>query len=121
MTGERRTYRSPKGTLLPAPDHIPSTHAPLRPTTTRQKRSWSSSYSIFACSLDTLFRDPRSTSTCVCAFSSLLPFVAALLALAALVALVVVVVEAGAVDEGGVQLTFVLAVERLWLRDRLGL
>ena len=56
-------YLSPNGTLLPLPDHAPSTQAPLRPSTTRTNLSSSSSYSIRACRRDTDFSGPRSTST----------------------------------------------------------
>ena len=61
--GGNETHLSPSGTRLPAPDQTPSTQAPLRPITARTKRASSSSYSILACSRDTLLSGPRSTST----------------------------------------------------------
>jgi len=41
---------------------MPSTHAPFRPRTTRTNISSSSSYSMRACSRETLFNGPKSTS-----------------------------------------------------------
>ena len=58
-------HRSPRGARVPAPDHTPSTQAPLRPITTSTKRSSSWSYSILAWRRETLLRAPRSTSTFV--------------------------------------------------------